>query len=224
MFDKILRFLFNPPQSPLVVSPQEPANDIEARCDQIALDVETVNAEGTRVYGARFSGIRRGALAAVADVEAFEARYGGRLPEEYRAFLVRVGNGIADGYLVLVNTLDDELYFDGRLVNADFLSASFPFDAAFSPFPKYDGEPYSAPGTLLLTNAGCGMYVFMVVSGANAGQIWFDHLVDGHGLVPGGQSFLDWIEAMIKEKSTSLRAGKVFNLKRANGEQMVCIA
>jgi SMI1 / KNR4 family (SUKH-1) len=236
MLDKLIRYFFKspaaepmrvpttaPPLSSAVKSLPAPASDIEVRCDQIALDVAAANSEGIRIYGAQFAGIRLGPIAANADVEAFETRYGVRLPEGYRAFVMRVGNGVGDGYLGLVNPLDDELYSGWHAITADFLLVSFPFEAAFSPYPEYEGEPYLAPGTIWLTNRGCGMYAFMVVSGPNAGEVWFDHLVDGYGLVPSGQSFLDWIAAEIAAKIASMRAGKVFNLKRQNGERVVCI-
>jgi SMI1 / KNR4 family (SUKH-1) len=220
MFEKMIGYFGKPHTNESLTAP---ANEVEYRCDRIAWEVAAANREGSRRYGAQFSGIRVGPRALLADVQAFETRYGVQLPHEYRAFLMRVGNGVAAGHLGLVAILHEHLHPDGRAGDADFLSESFPFETAFSPFPEYEGEPYLARGTIWLGDAGCGMYAFLVVSGATAGQVWLDHLVDGYGLVPSGLSFLDWIEAAINEKTASLRAGKVFNLKRADGKQYVCI-
>jgi hypothetical protein len=237
MLDKLIRYFFKSRAAkPVCVattaqpllsaarSQPAPARDIEVRCDQIALDVVAANSEGVRIYGAQFAGISLSPPVTCADVEAFETRYGVTLPEGYRAFVTRVGNGVDDGYLGLLNPLKAELYSGWRAVDVNFLATSFPYESAFSPFPEYEGEPYVAPGTVWLTNRGCGMYAFLVISGPAAGEVWFDHLVDGYGLVPSGQLFLDWIEAEITAKIVSMRAGKVFTLRRPNGERVVCVA
>ncbi|MEU0673649.1 SMI1/KNR4 family protein [Streptomyces sp. NPDC006172] len=134
-------------------------------------------------------------------IRLFEQQQGARLPASYRDFLKDVADGGAGpgyGLLGLTEEVDDEwalhdLREEGR--RAGFLSTPFPHTTAW-PGPGKSGDAdYSVRGSLVIAERGCGMFHRLVVTGRNAGQVWFDD-PDWGGLTPG-PDFRDWYLAWL---------------------------
>ncbi|MFF0433013.1 SMI1/KNR4 family protein [Streptomyces sp. NPDC004327] len=140
------------------------------------------------------------------EIRRFEAAHGIVLPAAYRAFVAEVGDGPAGpdhGLMPLAvprpeaetDDEDDEWAVDhewreDRLPGR--LAAPF---ALAGPLPGLLRTPAEAltPGTLMLAEQGCGMYVRLVLNGPHAGEIWqLDP--DWAGFVPAHRDFRAWYE------------------------------
>ena len=141
------------------------------------------------------------------------------LPEEYREFLLYVGNGGAGPYYGL------ELLENGREIDLDYidgkdlidLSKPFPFtehwniefeemnDDNFEEIEEQKNENYYdnkfVSGLLRISNFGCGVRMNIVVNGKEKGNIWVDDRVNENGIFPDPYfditdkiTFLDWYE------------------------------
>jgi hypothetical protein len=130
------------------------------------------------------------------DVSAIETRYGFRAPEDYRRFLIEVGNG---------GTHDPPIFtpFGMRRGMHDFVPWEDDLDLGdpSKPFPhteawregladeRTEEEDYrymteASHGTIPLQERGCGMELLLVVTGREAGHVWLDRRVDNAGLSP----------------------------------------
>ena len=137
-----------------------------------------------------------------AEVRAFEAVHGIDLPAEYRSFVTEVGDGPAGpghGLMPLAAprrlgageewewAVDDEWEEDrlpGRL--------SGPFPLA-EPLPGRIGPSARelTPGTLMLADEGCGIYVRLILNGPRRGEVWrLDP--DWGGFAPVSPDFRTW--------------------------------
>lgn len=105
-----------------------------------------------------------------AEVEAFENRYGITLPQEYREFLITVGNGglgPAYGILSLAES-EKELIRSLKALEIDsagFLAQPFAKPACLDDAPEY----YVAPGMLPVCELGSGLCIHLCVSGTERG-------------------------------------------------------
>lgn len=151
------------------------------------------------------------------EVRGFEEKYAITLPEEYRAFVLQVGNGGAGPYYG-IRTLEDSLFagfnrnLSGEVLN---LSLDFPFTEPWNmKFSEYDGneaqgayqqfeKEYFAEkwetGILRLCNYGCGASLNLVVKGKEKGHMWVDDRGSDGGIYPDvffdqtdRTTFLDW--------------------------------
>ncbi|MEW2120521.1 SMI1/KNR4 family protein [Streptomyces sp. NPDC005474] len=139
-----------------------------------------------------------------AEIREFETSHGIDLPTAYRSFLTEVGAGPAGpghGLMPLAvprpetgeeglceeGAVDDEWEADrlpGRLAR--------PFPLA-APLPGRIDVPAGAltPGTLMLAEEGCGIFVRLVLNGPRVGEVWqIDP--DWGGFVPVSASFHAW--------------------------------
>ncbi|MER6313296.1 SMI1/KNR4 family protein [Streptomyces sp. NPDC001581] len=137
-----------------------------------------------------------------AEVRAFEAEHGIRLPEEYRTFVTTVGDGPAGpdyGLMPLVTprpdvgddwAVDGEWEDDrrpGRLAAPCPIREPRPFDVN----RRFDEREGLTLGTLVLTEQGCGMYTRLILNGPLAGQVW--HLDQDFGTcLPESPDFRTW--------------------------------
>jgi hypothetical protein len=160
------------------------------------------------------------------EVAAFEASHGIRLPEEYKEFLLTVGNGGVGPYYGIYPLLDaalDHRWAERKRID---LSSPFPHSAAWDE-PWLDtidwdaGErpdddtlfayldPRHMSGALCISQVGCGDFLLLVVNGAERGNIWFDGRGNYSGIFPeqaaGGTArisfsewYLAWLDARIK--------------------------
>ena len=164
------------------------------------------------------------------DVASFEKQNSISLPQEYRKFILEVGNGGAGPYYGL-QTMEDSLYADldfkrtGEFVNP---SIPFPFiepwnmayegdednETAYEEFQNmYFSEKWET-GLLRICNYGCAVSLNLVVNGPEKGNIWVDDRGSDGGVYPDsyfGQdertSFLDWyilwLDSSLKELENS---------------------
>ncbi|GAA4926362.1 SMI1/KNR4 family protein [Actinoplanes utahensis] len=150
------------------------------------------------------AGLRLNPPLTEAQVAAFEADHGVTLPEEYRLFVTRLGDGDNDRVL--------------RLADTDPAGLNRP--SPYLPGPRYQGdweqrheEPPGPrrtflPGTLTIAGHGCSLYTHLVVSGPARGRL-FNVDVDG----PAGpyiledSGFLAWYERWIDETAAGFDVG-----------------
>jgi hypothetical protein len=138
------------------------------------------------------------------DVASFEEEHGITLPEDYRRFLVEIGNGGSKGPPLY------GLKGLGEMPNDHHREAEEQLAGIKEPFPLTEAwiweneddlsEEQEAviarigdSGTLVLGTDGCGMYLHLVITGPERGQIW---MVCGEGATPldPRRDFLGWFE------------------------------
>lgn len=124
------------------------------------------------------------------ELASFEAEHRITLPDDYRSFLLEVGNGGAGPYYGLLPL--------GESLRSGDLSRPFPLTEACSPENDNDDlpDPY-LDGHLLLGTHGCGYWSFLVVTGPTAGTVWDDFLAGDGGLRPTGHTFASWYKAWL---------------------------
>lgn len=198
---------------------------LEARIERIREGLREVAARGGAVFGAEAHGFRLGPPLPEAEVAAFEARHGVRLPAEYRAFLTRLGDGGAGpayGLLALARAAGG----GNGPGPAELLAEPFPYTARIDPYEEdpaciavLDAEERGElsgeearrrlrrrfAGTVALCDEGCGYLHFLVVTGPEAGRVWLDAEAGDGGLVPLGVGFLAWYERWLEDARTGGR-------------------
>ncbi|MFE6690627.1 SMI1/KNR4 family protein [Streptomyces sp. NPDC057743] len=143
-----------------------------------------------------------------AEIRAFEGAHRIELPLVYRSFVAQVGNGPAGpghGLMPLTTpraeagegegegwAVDDEWQRD-RLPGR--LTARFRLT---EPLPGRLRTPVEelTPGTLLLTEEGCGTYIRLILNGPRRGEVWrIDP--DWAGFVTASPNFGTWYTAWL---------------------------
>jgi len=181
--------------------------------EQLQSDLELVRRKTgiSRVFGANSHHFRLNLPLTEARVTAFETMHGISLPQDYRLFLLLVGNGGAGPYygLFRLGEMDDGFDFapweEGVIVGK--LAAPFPHRAAWN---DLTGEPddrlaeedeeaherllnafedrywdsASVNGAIPICHVGCALRQWLVVTGPEAGNVWFDRRADRGGLFP----------------------------------------
>lgn len=118
-------------------------------------------------------------------VSEFEIQHGIQLPEDYREFILTVGDGGAGPNYGIKTLAESSKY--------SHLSVPFPWKAelTLSGDAEYDlWETY--PGVLVSSERGCAYYDVLIVNGDAHGQIWSDFTAVDCPLSPTHDSFLDW--------------------------------
>lgn len=171
-----------------------------------------------RPFGAETSGLHRAPPLSPEAVTAVEARLGVALPEEYRAFITRIGDGGAGPAYGLFSL--DEAVGEAELgVVPDLVALPFPHAAHYNPgkddavlelwnrvdageVNEADADAFDArlrAGTLALCDEGCGYLHFLVVSGPARGTMWIDSRASDAGFGPLGVTFLEWYERWLDD-------------------------
>lgn len=157
------------------------------------------------------------------DVQEVEVRYSITLPEDYRRFLLFMGNGGAGpGYGMY--PLDYSLQHSVR--NVGLLKAPFPHSERWNMTPEdlgldrdndyvafdkaYFNDTY-AQGSLRISTEGCNIYPLLIIAGNERGHIWCDDRSSDGGIYPLSAphhpderlSFFGWYELWLDQ---SLRA------------------
>ncbi|BAZ11102.1 hypothetical protein NIES4071_29280 [Calothrix sp. NIES-4071] len=127
------------------------------------------------------------------EVNNLEAKYKVTLPDEFRNFVLKVGNGGAGPGYGLIG-IDNVELSKIELLGSDFLSLPFAFDGEWnnldllqntngdSPNAYYD--PKLVRGSLLVAEYGCGIEARLVITGTQSGKIWIDDRVGEGGIYP----------------------------------------
>ena len=110
------------------------------------------------------------------EVIEFETFFKIKLPEDYRNFIINIGNGGAgpsNGLYGLWNIVGEIRYFRTR---DEELSMEFPFSEQWSlgdPIPEKSINIKSpTQGTIPICHHGCGMLTYLVVTGPERGNLW----------------------------------------------------
>ena len=141
-----------------------------------------------RVFGATSHNYRLVEPLSVEALAKFEAKHGIELPEGYRDFLLKIGNGgpgPAYGLHDLSRAFHNPWIPLGALANPFLLEEMTGDNRA---------ESSNYEGCLMISQRGCGGWTFLVVTGPFRGQVWHDNTVNDSGFILGSQSFLYWYE------------------------------
>ena len=153
------------------------------------------------------------------ELSRFETTVGTRLPEDYRSFLLCMGNGGAGPYYGIVplalwdpdprpitdGPLDEDAYDRwierGDPVRPADTCRDFVLDGPFYPFrmdPRchhfLPSGAHPLDGCVRLADMGCGESAFLVVRGPRAGEVWIDQSQAAWPIRPVARSFLEWFE------------------------------
>lgn len=167
--------------------------------------------------------------ATVQTIEAFESANNNNvtLPEDYRDFLLFVGNGGDGPAGFTVGLGDNEMPTELPQITVTVISKDgnitgsagtgprppvgrnpdparpFPFDAEWRaedplPFDLADAHPYD--GCLYLANEGCGYFYFLVITGPHAGEVWEDDSAAYYNgsIGPTNHDFRAWYEKWVE--------------------------
>jgi hypothetical protein len=169
---------------------------LDERIAELAELLRQLRAEDTRlrVFGSPAHGYRLNPPLSEAEIHAFEAGHGIRLPDDYRLFLRMIGNG-GPGPAYGLHTL---------AVSAQGCDprTPFPFVQTSEGYPDEVTEPWYdlPPGVLEICHHGCAIYSYLVVNGAEWGTIW-----DAEGLPqPSEPGFLEWYRPWVGQSLTRL--------------------
>ncbi len=141
-----------------------------------------------------------------AEVVAFERAHSVRLPEEYRHFLTKIGNGGAGPfYGVFPLGKMDGVFSWHQWRESDgmvgILSKPFPlesewndltgnpagddnFDAMIEEFEKRYWDSSLANGAIPVCHTGCALRIWLVVTGRQVGNLWYDRRAELGGVMP----------------------------------------
>jgi SMI1 / KNR4 family (SUKH-1) len=126
------------------------------------------------------------------DIQKFEDKYQVNLPEEYREFLLEIGNGGAGpGYGlpgIDTNFLNQE-NSDSSYLSQPFMLTQEWNDLDLMQASHEEGNPvYFYPnfvqGTMVIAEYGCGVEARLVITGAEKGNIWIDDRTNEAGIYP----------------------------------------
>jgi SMI1 / KNR4 family (SUKH-1) len=134
------------------------------------------------------------------EVAAFESQYGVSLPEDYRSFLLEVGDGGAGPFygVFRLDRSDLPARCDDDLLPG-FLAGEFPHAQPWNDVgesgPESEEEycdPAHIRGSLNLTHQGCGYMVRLVLNGPQRGTLWEDGRCSDMGITPFAPGFAAW--------------------------------
>jgi hypothetical protein len=194
-----------------------PPDDLETAIAELAEMVRELRAldVNRRVFGSALHDHAPARPLPEAEIAAFEAAHGIRIPDDYRLYLRMVGEGGAGPY-----------YGMTPLATAAQLGTPggmFPFVAPAERGPAAEadgwawdrnGQPYvtrealvdrwmdrGEPGVLQLCDQGCAIYSYLVVTGPHAGGVW-----DGSEVMyPLDETFVQWFRFWAERSLRRLR-------------------
>lgn len=206
-------------------------NDVSltARCDRIRARLEEISYRGLRrvgwfsyrrpreVFGERKHQFQLHNPLTTSEVEEFETKHGIQLPEDYRAFLIHVGDGGVGPYYGLKSLYEGPVHVvtgDDPWPDYRWLSRECPLRTDLPPsepewlvalggedwedrIDRNEWHPYQ--GSIPLCDVGCGYYFVLPLSGTSAGRVCgvMDPCCDPP-LFLRHQTFLDWYEAWME--------------------------
>ncbi|MEA5617534.1 SMI1/KNR4 family protein [Cronbergia sp. UHCC 0137] len=130
------------------------------------------------------------------DIQAFETQYQITLPNEYRCFLLEVGNGGAGPgyglYKILEPICKNEMVATPSQKKYDIISQTFSLTQAWNnldlPKDAYLDDKF-IQGAFVIANYGCGIYALLVITGEQKGKIWIDDRTNDSGIYPASKNF-----------------------------------
>lgn len=131
------------------------------------------------------------------EVQAFEAKYNITLPEDYRNFLLEIGNGGAGpgyGLFKLEEALEEAI------------NKPFPLKEAWNDL-DLEGKTYISrswsQGTITIATYGCGIDALLVITGEQREKIWIDDRCSDGGIYPCSLGFCDYFHGSEPEEFSS---------------------
>lgn len=197
---------------------------LDAALERVAAKLRRAREAGAQPFGGEAHGWRINAPLPADEMAAVEARLGVGLPEDYRAFLTRIGDGGAGpGYGIF--PLAEALRRSGVDRVPELLALPFRHVDRYEPEDDpewndfWDGiadgvisreqvpewEIRERRGALELCHEGCGYLHFLVVAGPARGTMWSDGRCNGGGFIPLNATFLQWYERWLDDV---LRGGR----------------
>lgn len=174
------------------------------RVDRILQKLARARSLGLKCFGSDSHGFRLKPPIAEQIVVAFETQHDVLLPEDYRTFLLRAGNGGAGPYYGIYALDKSEDFADWVCDDrpADFLARPCPLREGMSRSENWTDQfgnesPYQ--GTLSLGTQGCTYGMQLVVTGTLRGRVIY---VDAEGQPPyvvNEPDFLAWYERWLDE-------------------------
>jgi hypothetical protein len=162
-----------------------------------------------KVFGAEAHGFDLNPPLSESAVRKFEVQHRIQLPEDYRDFLVRLGNGGAGPFygVFKLGEMDDCFDFQKWKEGDGFvgeLSKPFPhkrawndltgepeetddedeYEQALEAFDERYWTPDNVNGAIPICHEGCAYRDWLVVTGPEAGHMWHDARTDHKGLYP----------------------------------------
>jgi hypothetical protein len=179
-------------------------SDAIRRVAELAVRVQELAEKDTsfQTFGSKDHQYRFNPPLSVKEVEQFEVEYAVSLPEDYREFLICIGNGGAGPYYGLLSLQQSLLRPEHA--SRHFLSSPFPLTEAYNPFGADDDladeesgddefdEDDCVRGSIAICHWGCGYYSRLVISGPEKGQVWADGRDSFQDLHPTKRDFFGW--------------------------------
>jgi hypothetical protein len=172
--------------------------------------LQRLRAKPPAIFGAIGHRFALNAPLAEADALAFERQHGIGLPADYRRFLTEVGNGGAGPYYGVCplgsfdGAFDSARPWDDSFVGT--LAEPFAFhepwndltgypeetpegdedeyDRRYSAFEHSYCNPARMNGAFPICEIGCALRIWLVVTGRETGNVWYDYRADRRGLAP----------------------------------------
>lgn len=188
-----------------------------------------------KVFGSDSHGFNVFPPLKASDVLLFENRHKIKLPGSYKRFITEIGNGGAGPYYGIFKLGEMDDCFDHKpwKENNGFvgiLSEPFPHTDAWNELPPYpeeqdDEDAYESElnafdevywnskqvnGAIPICHQGCAYRNWLVVTGADAGNVWEDLRTDQKGLLPAKtkrsdrMTFLEWYDDWLQQAVAKL--------------------
>lgn len=169
---------------------------MEPEVTRLQAKLTELRRHGTQVFGSSTHHYLLNPCLSERQVQEAEDRYGITLPEDYRHFLLFMGNGGAGpdyGILPLEHSLEHSVD------DVRFLRYTFPHVQAWNltaediglvrdrDFKAFDDAYFSdvyMQGALRISTEGCGYYAILVIVGPERGHMWWDGRVSDAGIHP----------------------------------------
>lgn len=179
----------------------------------VAEKLKRLRASEANIFGATYHRFLLNAPLAGRDMTEFESKYQIVLPLEYRDFLTQFGNGGAGPYYGVfpLGFMDGSGQNLKRWEEGDgfigILSEPFPlrevwnehfewpsdalleedkeeYDRQIKIHDEKSYDPATMNGAIPICHMGCALRVWLVVTGEEAGHLWYDGRADGSGISP----------------------------------------
>ncbi len=188
------------------------------RIQEIRRKISFACEEGLKPFGYQSHRWRMNQPITSKELNDIEKSYSILLPEEYRSFILTVGNGGAGpGYGMF--PLETGIEYHRELPEKSCLSQEFPHADYYNPYDDITLDTYRSQlsagkiseaeydailsrsnfGTLVVCHEGSGHLHRMIVSGPARGSIWIDSTCSDQGFIPLEVSFLEWYERWIDD-------------------------
>lgn len=131
-----------------------------------------------KLFGSQSHTYSLNSCISIEELSNFESRYGITLPEDYRNFILEIGNGGAGpGYGLF--KLEDEEDEEFQLLAQPFL-----LQTMWDSDDENIQEHQVSQGTIAIATYGCGVDALLVVTGEQRGKIWIDDRSNDGGIYP----------------------------------------